>query len=159
MWPFTALLFAQITLGAFVAGLNAGYLFTTWPRMGPSWLPNGLTSLSPIWTNLVDNPVAVQFVHRWLAVAVAVFALLVAARLRRAGATAHAVALGSAVLLQFLLGVMTLVQAVPVAVAVAHQAGAGLLLAVTVVAGHWSMGGAPRHRTERCPQQIQDDLD
>ncbi len=149
VWPFTALLFAQITLGAFVAGLNAGYLFTTWPRMGPAWLPNGLTSLSPIWTNLVDNPVAVQFVHRWLAVAVAVFALLVAARLRRVGATAHAVALGSAVLLQFLLGVMTLLQAVPVALAVAHQAGAGLLLAATVVAGHWSMGGAPRH-PRRC---------
>lgn len=145
VWPFTALIFTQFTLGAFVAGLNAGHMFTTWPRMGPAWVPSGVTSLTPIWTNLVDNPIAVQFIHRWLAVAVAVFALVVATRLRRAGAAAHAVALGSAVVLEFLLGVVTLLHGVPVPLGVAHQAGAVLLLIATVAAAHWSMGGARRH--------------
>lgn len=146
VWPFASLLFVQVTLGAFVAGLNAGHIFTTWPKMGSAWLPSGLTSLVPIWTNLVDNPVAVQFVHRWLAVTVVIFALLVASRLRRAGATAQSVALGSAVLFEFLLGVLTLLHGVPVLLGVAHQTGAVLLLIATVVAGHWSMGGAPRLR-------------
>ncbi|MEK7409799.1 MAG: COX15/CtaA family protein [Actinomycetota bacterium] len=144
VWLFTALIFTQFTLGAFVAGLNAGHMFTTWPRMGPTWVPSGLTSLTPIWTNMVDNPIAVQFVHRWLAVVVAVFALVIATRLRRAGATAHAVALGSAVVLEFVLGVMTLLHGVPVPLGVAHQAGAVLLLVATVFASYWSMGGAPR---------------
>lgn len=146
VWPFASLLFVQVTLGAFVAGLNAGHIFMTWPKMGSAWLPSGLTSLTPIWTNLVNNPVAVQFVHRWLAVTVVIFALLVASRLRRAGATAQSVALGSAVLFEFLLGVLTLLHGVPVLLGVAHQAGAVLLLIATVVAGHWSMGGAPRLR-------------
>ncbi len=142
VWPFTALLFSQITLGALVAGLDAGHIFTTWPRMGSGWLPGGLTSLAPIWTNLVDNPVTVQLVHRWLAVLVAVGALLVAARLWRAGAATRAAALAAAVLLQFLLGVLTLLHSVPVPLGVAHQAGAVLLLMATLVAGHWSFGGA-----------------
>jgi cytochrome c oxidase assembly protein subunit 15 len=147
-WPFTALLFAQITFGAFVAGLDAGRMYTTWPTMLGDWVPSGLTWLKPVWTNLVDNPIAVQFVHRWLAMAVAVFALVVAVRLHRAGARALAVALGAVVLLQFLLGVLTLVNSVPIVLGVAHQAGAVVLLAIAVAAGHWSMGGARRRSSD-----------
>lgn len=90
----------------------------------------------------LDSPVAVQFLHRWLAMVVVVGALVEAARLYRAGARPHALALKVAVVAQFLLGVFTLVHAVPVALGVAHQAGAVVLLVVTVVAAHWSMGGA-----------------
>ncbi len=151
VWPFTVLLFAQITLGAFVAGLGAGHLFTTWPTMQGAWLPRGLTSLTPVWSNLVDNPVAVQFVHRWLAVVVAVSALVVATRLFRAGAAAYAIALEATVLAQFLLGVLTLLHAAPVALGVAHQAGAVLLLVATVSAAHWSMGGARRSPSSAVP--------
>lgn len=58
------------------------------------------------------------------------------------GARPHALALKVAVVAQFLPGVLTLVHAVPVALGVAHQAGAVVLLVVTVVAAHWWMGGA-----------------
>ncbi len=58
------------------------------------------------------------------------------------GARPHAFALKVAVVAQFLPGVFTLVHAVPVALGVAHQAGAVVLVVVTVVAAHWSMGGA-----------------
>ncbi|NLH64747.1 MAG: hypothetical protein GX471_00975, partial [Candidatus Microthrix parvicella] len=58
------------------------------------------------------------------------------------GARPHALALKVAVVAQFLPGALTLVHAVPVALGVAHQAGAVVLLVVTVVAAHWSMGGA-----------------
>lgn len=131
--------FVQITLGAFVAGLDAGRMFTTWPTMYGAWLPRGLTELTPIWSNLVDNPVAVQFLHRWLGVIVVVAALVVAAKLFRAGARRYAVAPELAVALQFLLGVLTLLHAVPVALGVAHQAGTVVLLVSTVAAAHWSM--------------------
>jgi cytochrome c oxidase assembly protein subunit 15 len=146
-WPFTVLLFVQITLGAFVAGLDAGHMYTTWPTMQGEWVPEATRALEPIWTNAVDNPVAVQFLHRWLAMVIAVYALVVAVRLYRGGAGARAGALAATVLLQFVLGVLTLVNAVPIPLGVAHQAGAVLLLVATIVAGHWSMGGARRRST------------
>lgn len=136
LWPFMLLLFVQIAVGGLVAGLDAGRAFNTWPAMGDSWVPDRVTQLSPLWRNIVDNPATVQFVHRWLAAAVAVFALAIALGLWRAGATMQAAALASAVGLQFVLGVLTLLHAVPVPLGVAHQAGAGLLLATTVLAGH-----------------------
>lgn len=143
-WPFMVLLFVQIALGAFVAGLDAGFIYTTWPTMEGDWIPQDLTYLRPIWANLVDNPVAVQFLHRWLAIVVAVYAVVVAVRLHRAGAGMRSVALGAAVLLQFLLGVLTLLHSVPISLGVAHQAGGVLLLVATIVAGHWSIVEAGR---------------
>ena len=143
-WPLLVLLFVQITLGAFVAGLDAGHMYTTWPTMQGDWAPEAVTYLRPLWTNAIDNPVAVQFLHRWLALVIAIFAVVVAVRLYRAGAGMRAIALGTAVLVQFILGVLTLVNSVPIPLGVAHQAGAVLLLVATVVAGHWAMGGARR---------------
>lgn len=147
-WPFLVLLALQITLGAFVAGLNAGHMYTTWPTMQGRWAPESLTSLRPIWTNAIDNPVTVQFLHRWLALGVAAYAIGAAIWLYRAGAGWRAVALGSGVLLQFLLGVLTLLNSVPIPLGVAHQSGAVLLLLATIAAGHWSRGGARRSPIE-----------
>lgn len=142
--PFTVLLFVQFVLGAFVAGLDAGRMFNTWPLMNGAWFPRGIGERSPVWSNAVDNPIAVQFLHRWTAVAVALAALAVAAVLFRAGAKTIATVLEVVVLVQFLLGVLTLLHAVPVALGIAHQAVGTLLLVVTVVAAHWSTGGARR---------------
>ncbi|HQZ33063.1 MAG TPA: COX15/CtaA family protein [Ilumatobacteraceae bacterium] len=139
-WPFLVLLFVQITFGAFIAGLDAGHMFTTWPTMQGEWVPSALTYLRRFWTNAIDNPATVQFIHRWLAMVLAVYAVVVAVRLYRSGAGWRAIALAATVLLQFLLGVLTLVNSVPIPLGVAHQAGAVLLLVATLVAGHWSMG-------------------
>jgi cytochrome c oxidase assembly protein subunit 15 len=145
--PFMALLSVQFVLGAFVAGLDAGRMHTTWPSMTEQWTPDGMGELSPIWSNAVDNPVTVQFLHRWMGVVVAVAALAIAALLFRAGARRLAIAFEAVVLAQFVLGVLTLLHAVPVALGVAHQAVGTLLLVVTVVAAHWSDGGARRSRS------------
>jgi len=143
--PFLVLLFAQILFGAFVAGLNGGYAFNTWPLMGdrlmPAYVPQ--TIGHGLW-NLVDDPVVTQFVHRSLAVAVALFALHVAAKLWRRGAGAPALALGTMVVVQFSLGVATLLSGVHIVLGVAHQAGAALLLGATVWAAHWASRGAAR---------------
>jgi cytochrome c oxidase assembly protein subunit 15 len=142
--PFTLLLSVQIVLGAFVAGLDAGRMHTTWPLMGERWAPQGMGELTPILANAVDNPVTVQFLHRWVGVVVAVAALAIAAMLYRAGAKRLAIAFEVVVLVQFVLGVLTLLNAVPVALGVAHQAVGTLLVVLTVVAAQWSTGGARR---------------
>lgn len=144
IWPFACLLTVQIIMGAFVAGLDAGRIFNTWPLMHGALFPRGIGELSPIWSNFVDNPIGVQFVHRWLGIVVALSGLAVAVQLFRAGAKTQATALEVAVLVQFILGVVTLLNAVPVALGVAHQAGGTLLVVVTVFAAHWSLGGARR---------------
>lgn len=136
---FFPLLFVQIIWGAFVAGLNGGYAFNTWPLMGEHIMPPHVAEVvRQTIANLANDPVAAQFVHRTLAIAVALFALHVAARLWRAGAGTRALALGGTVLLQFTLGVATLLSGVALWLGVAHQAGAALLLAAAVWAAHWS---------------------
>jgi cytochrome c oxidase assembly protein subunit 15 len=136
---FLPLLFVQIVWGAFVAGLNGGYAFNTWPLMGDELVPPHVpAALAATLANLVNDPVVTQFVHRSLAIVVALFALHIAARLWKAGAGARALALGGAVLLQFALGVATLLSGVAIALGVAHQAGAAVLLAATVWAAHWA---------------------
>src|SRR5688572_4639531 len=74
------ILFLQFLFGAYVAGLDAGYAFNTWPRMGEEWFPAGTPMLDPWLRNLADNPVVVQFVHRWLAFLVAAIAFWLALR-------------------------------------------------------------------------------
>jgi cytochrome c oxidase assembly protein subunit 15 len=136
----TLLLVVTIVSGGFVAGLDAGLIYNTFPKMGDYWIPPGLLALEPAWRNVLDNLTTVQFDHRVLAVTT--FALVVVywfraraarfpARLRRA---VHAL-LGFAAL-QVVLGILTVVMAVPTALAVAHQGNALLLLTATLYLLH-----------------------
>jgi cytochrome c oxidase assembly protein subunit 15 len=141
--PFVALLFTQILFGAFVAGLNGGYAFNTWPLMGDRLMPPHVAeAVSRTLRSLVDDPVVTQFVHRVLAVAVALFALHVAAKLWKSGGSAPAAALAIAIVVQFALGVATLLSGVHIVLGVAHQAGAALLVGATIWAAHWSTRGS-----------------
>ena len=132
--PVLALLAVQIVWGAFTAGLRAGHASDTWPLMFGSLVPPGLAS--PL-----NDPVTVQFVHRSLAYAVAAAVLWSAWILSSAGARRQAAWLGGAVLVQFALGVLTIVSGVPIALAALHQAGAAVLLTATIVAAHWAWQG------------------
>ncbi|TAK08300.1 MAG: heme A synthase [Rhizorhabdus sp.] len=131
------ILAVQIILGAFVAGLRAGYAFASWPHMGEQWFPSGGWNPALGLANLYDNPIVVQFIHRWWAwiAAFAVLALARAARNRGATGPVHAIA--ALVILQILLGIATLMTGVQIGIAVAHQAVAVLLLAATLWAAHW----------------------
>ena len=131
------LLAVQIMLGAFTAGLDAGYAFSSWPKMGEDWFPPG--AMNPEWSvarNAIDNPVVVQFVHRWFAWIAAAAVVAMAVRARRAGATGAVHGLLTFVAVQIGLGIATLLTGVAIPVAVAHQAVAALLLATMVVAAH-----------------------
>ena len=131
---FTTLLVLQLTYGAFVAGLKAGGIYNTFPLMGGSLFPPGGGSLSPWIRNLFENPATVQFIHRLIGTVLLVYGLLLWRSLRRAGKPAIGAELGGAVLLQFALGVFTILRwpANPVFWGAVHQLGAVVLLAATV---------------------------
>ena len=69
MWVFFLTLL-MITTGGFMAGTRAGFIYNSWPKMGQEWIPEMVWALIPWWKNLFENPMAIQFIHRWLAIAV-----------------------------------------------------------------------------------------
>ncbi|HSJ12776.1 MAG TPA: COX15/CtaA family protein [Longimicrobiales bacterium] len=126
-----ALLGGQIVWGAFVAGLDAGFIFNTFPLMGGRLVPATLLQLEPALVNFLQNPAAVQWVHRVLGTLLALAALAVFLRVRRGAADPASRRLAAVLLalvaLQYALGVLTLLLHVRVSVAVAHQALAMIL--------------------------------
>lgn len=135
IWALS-LLALQLMFGAYVAGLNAGFAFNSWPKMGDEWFPADTPMLTPWLSNLVDNPIVVQFIHRWLAFAVAGAALVLAIKAVRRGLELPAYALVAVVAAQILLGIATLLSGVNIVIAVMHQANAVLLLIVLLWAAH-----------------------
>ncbi|HWL46248.1 MAG TPA: COX15/CtaA family protein [Sphingomonadaceae bacterium] len=131
-----ALLAAQLAYGAFTAGLDAGYAYAEWPTMGGRLFPAGVAFLSPAWHNLIDQPIVVQFIHRWLAWIVALAAVILGARALRRGFRAAPIALFAALVCQISLGIATLLSGVKIEIAVTHQAMAVLLLASVVATAH-----------------------
>ncbi|TZG25035.1 COX15/CtaA family protein [Sphingomonas montanisoli] len=139
-WPAglaIAALAIQILFGAFTAGLRAGYAFASWPRMGDEWFPQGgWQAALGVVGNVVDNPIVVQFVHRWWAWVTLAALLLLARKAKDVGATAEVIAIAGVAIIQILLGIATLLLGVPIVIAVAHQAVAALLLAAAIAAAH-----------------------
>ena len=130
------LVFLQIVLGAFVAGLKAGLTYNTWPLMDGGLIPSGLLALAPWYLNLFENVATVQFNHRMLAYVVTIAALWHAITLTRAGADRHVLAsawlLLAAIVAQAALGVWTLLSVVALPLGIAHQAGAVAVFGVAV---------------------------
>jgi cytochrome c oxidase assembly protein subunit 15 len=141
---FTALVAAWIALtmtsGGFVAGLDAGLTYNTFPYMDGQLVPDGLFVKSPVWVNLFENITMVQFSHRLMAetaiILVAIAWILGRRRLPAGRARTVFDLLGAMGLLQFALGIATLLLVVPVPLAAAHQAGAFVLLALAIWAVH-----------------------
>jgi cytochrome c oxidase assembly protein subunit 15 len=145
--PFRVLLGASLVLipltivaGGLVAGLHAGLIYNSFPLMGGGIVPPDYAAMHPFLRNLGENVAAVQFDHRLLATATALVVLgAVLAGLRASLPRAvrlGAAAMGLAVLVQYSLGVATLLNVVPVGLATAHQAVAVLLLTAALVTLH-----------------------
>jgi cytochrome c oxidase assembly protein subunit 15 len=137
-----AVLLVQIIWGAFVAGLDAGWIHNHWPLMSDGKLIHETVTLeqSPVWKNFVEGKSGVQFVHRYLAYVVVAFVLVIWYRARKMDITVlqkKAVqSLVILVFLQFLLGVFTLILQVPVWLGVVHQIMAFFLLAAMTFTLH-----------------------
>jgi heme a synthase len=145
-----ALTFVQLYLGALVAGLRAGLVYNTWPAIDGALIPSAarLWFETPWWRNLFENTLTVQFEHRMTAYALVVLALwhAVDAARSRAGSVAikGALWLVAAIALQAVLGILTLLNQVPIALALAHQAVAIVVLTLAVMqAERLAARGAP----------------
>ena len=138
-----ALVLVQIALGGLVAGAKAGLTFNTWPLMDGHFVPplSALFLQAPWFENLVDNPMTVQFNHRVVAYAVVALALAQAWAARRSQPGSpvcrRASAIAGLALAQAGLGVLTLLEMVPLPLGLAHQAFAMLVLGMSAV--HWRL--------------------
>ena len=131
-----AIIILQIIYGAFTAGLKAGYGWNTFPKMAGQWIPGGLLPLSPWWKNLFEHQMTVQFIHRllgWiLCMLIPGFWRYCKGFVLNENQEKALDWLLWAILIQFGLGVFTLLMVVPVWMGVMHQVGAVILLIVAV---------------------------
>jgi len=135
-----ALVFVTAASGGFVAGLDAGFIYNTFPLMGDGLVPEEFMQMTPAWLSLFEDVATVQFDHRVLAIVTLVAVVAVWGwALRqplRAGTRSAFHGLGLAVLVQVALGITTLLLVVPVSVAAIHQAGALILFTAALWVVH-----------------------
>src|SRR5262249_41101833 len=137
------LVVGMLTTGGFTAGLDGGKIYNTFPLMGGALVPGDILAQAPLWANPFENPTTAQFIHRWLAMIVAATVLAPWPRRGRPPARARLpvdLVAGMAAI-QVSLGISTLLLVVPVPLAAAHQAGAVMLLSLTLFLLH-SLRGA-----------------
>jgi cytochrome c oxidase assembly protein subunit 15 len=135
--------FLQILLGALVAGIDAGRGFPNWPLMttgtGASFFPPDPFQLTPIWRNFFEDAGLVQFIHRITAYLLFIFGVLVWLRGRKSpnGQTRFGFNIMLAVLiLQMVIGIVTVLYSAPVHIAIVHQF-AAVLLWVAILRGRY----------------------
>jgi heme a synthase len=130
----------QIIYGAFVAGLKAGTIYNTFPLMEGSWMHEGVTALSPIYQNFINGIAGVQFIHRYLAYVVVFLIIFIWWKaIKKPLANSQLLAVRGIlyiVILQFLLGVFTLLNGVPISLGVLHQAVALMLFGSNIFLIH-----------------------
>lgn len=152
-WPLflVALVYLMILSGGFVAGTDAGLSYPTWPMMGDRFFPPSLYAEG--WVSAFEQVTTIHFNHRMFAyllvlvvAAVVVWALRSAdARVRVAGGV-----LASALALQVVLGISTLLTHVAIPVAAAHQGGAVLVLTAALFFAHAAMTAEPLPERRSC---------
>jgi len=144
-----ALIFLMILSGGFVAGTNAGFSYPTWPKMGPTFIPEGLYSTTPFWLAMFEDVTTIQFNHRMFAyllvVLVTMFAVKVIAARPNDRSRLASVLILAALAAQVILGISTLLLHVPIPLAAAHQGGAVVLLSAGLFFAH-SLRSLPADR-------------
>jgi cytochrome c oxidase assembly protein subunit 15 len=134
VWTY-AIVFLQLLLGAWVAGLNAGYVASDWPTMQGRLYPDGVDWSRGALFALTNDPYLIHFMHRWWAwvvvAALVVFARRVKPRDRKASIAIHS-AFGT----QIILGIATVMSGMNIVLAVLHQAVGALVLASTTWGAH-----------------------
>jgi cytochrome c oxidase assembly protein subunit 15 len=127
--------FAQIVLGALVAGIDAGRSFPEWPLMAGAIVPPGILDLEPVWANFTQNAGLVQFNHRMLGYLLVLLGLVAWLRSRRTPMVHIRRAFDAMALMmiaQLGLGIATVLYAAPWQVAIVHQVGAVALFVLVI---------------------------
>uniref|UniRef100_A0A182RPD4 Cytochrome c oxidase assembly protein subunit 15 n=1 Tax=Anopheles funestus TaxID=62324 RepID=A0A182RPD4_ANOFN len=135
-----AAVFFTALSGAFVAGLDAGLIYNSFPKMADRWIPSDILALSPTLRNFTENPTTVQFDHRVLGTATLtlITGMFLISRRRLLPARAYKAATAVAVMgwMQVALGITTLLTYVPVPLAASHQSGSLILLSLAIWLTH-----------------------
>ncbi|MFS4439043.1 heme A synthase [Paracoccaceae bacterium GXU_MW_L88] len=135
----------QIILGALVAGIDAGRNYTDWPMMGGTFVPYNFWDPALGWQNLIENPAPVQFFHRMVGYLLVILGAFMWWKARKApiAAMRSAFALVAIMMLfQVALGIVTLLYAAPLNLAILHQTGA-ILLIVLILNARFTAGYPP----------------
>jgi heme a synthase len=121
---FLVLLFVQLIIGAFVSGMDAGSVYNTWPLMGSSYFPDDSKLIELLNIVFFDNPSIVQFIHRNLAYLILIFYLYLfyfvfndSNKIFRK----PILIIGISLLLQIILGILTILSGVKIIFASLHQ--------------------------------------
>jgi cytochrome c oxidase assembly protein subunit 15 len=134
------LVFVMVLSGGLVAGIRAGLAYNSFPFMNGHVIPPGIFALEPWYLNFFSNAATVQFDHRLIAWLLAFLVPWFWLRVHREAASRRARLAADLLLamlaLQIALGIATLLLAVPVALAGAHQAGALLVFGSALLAAH-----------------------
>ncbi|MGH8005148.1 MAG: COX15/CtaA family protein [Limisphaerales bacterium] len=140
-WAATLFVFIQVVSGGLVAGSRAGLVFNTFPKIGDFWIPPGNVLWSsvyqPVWNNLFQNQILIQFFHRWWAFIAAGLVIWAHVSALKVSSTPRArlAARGTAVfiVLQIILGIGNLMMKAPFGISLAHLATGLTLFALLVI--------------------------
>lgn len=134
------MVFLTALSGAFVAGLDAGLVYNSFPKMADRWIPSDILALSPTLRNFTENPTTVQFDHRILGTATLtlISGVWLLSRRCKLPPRAYKAATAFAIMgwMQVVLGISTLLTYVPVPLAASHQSGSLVLLSIGVWLTH-----------------------
>ncbi len=142
---FIVLLAFQIIYGAFVAGLDAGVGYNTFPKMGRSWIPDAILSYPSLIENFLENRTMIQFIHRmggWCLFFFSFIFIFYKKKLNTPEQKRSFKMLAGMIHLQFVLGVVTIIYSIPLSVALLHQLGACVLVILSFYA-HSKMKESP----------------
>ena len=140
-------LFVQLLLGAWVAGLNAGYVSSSWPLMNDKFVPDGIEWAAGVGYAVTHDPYLIHFLHRWWAWAVVAVLVVMARKIKKNHPRIISISIHSAIGLQMLLGIATVMTGMNIVLAVLHQA-VGALVVASVVWGAHRLGQTPFESTQ-----------
>ena len=140
-------LFVQLLLCAWVAGLNAGYISSSWPLMNDKFVPDGIEWSAGVGYAVTHDPYLIHFLHRWWAWAVVAVLIVMARKIKKNHPRIISVSIHSAIGVQILLGIATVMTGMNIVLAVLHQA-VGALVVASVVWGAHRLGQTPIRETE-----------
>ena len=145
------LAFLQILLGALVAGIDAGRNYTDWPLMAGEFFPPEPFSATPLWRNFFEDDGLVQFMHRIAGYVLLVFGIWVWRKSKSSGNDKLKFAFNAVMavmVVQVVLGVITVLYAAPWNLAILHQLGA-VLLWVLILRARFLSGYPPQQQVKR----------
>ena len=121
---FLFLIFAQIVIGAFVSGMDAGQIYNSWPLMGSSYFPDDNKIVNIFKLTAFSDPSLVQFMHRNLAYLILFFYFIIFVKIYKNKLTNLYLPIniiGILLILQIFLGILTLIYGAQIVLASMHQ--------------------------------------